>query len=153
MKNLLFILIFLFLLVQIHGQVLQPNTEQQLENITASNGDIETEDDSYRQQMQQFLKNPVNLNDAGASELKELQILSPLQIQNLILYRTLAGKLIDVYELQAIPGWDLQVIQKLRPYISVSLQVEVLTALRSRFKKGEHAVLIRGSQVLEKPKG
>jgi hypothetical protein len=128
-------------------------TEQQLENITENNEDIETEDDSYLQEIQHFLQHPVNLNSASASDLKELRILTPVQIQNFILYRTLMDKLIDVYELQAVPGWDLQTIQKIKPYISISLQVEVFGTLNSRLKKGEHSILIRASQVLEKAKG
>ena len=153
MKKLFFILIFLFLFTTVLAQVLEPVTEQQLENNAANNEDVETEDDSYLQQMQQFLKDPVNLNLADESELKALQLLTPLQIQHLILYRNLVGKLIDVYELQAIPGWDLQTIQKLRPYIRVSLQVDVLGTLKSRLRNGEHHILIRGSQVLERSKG
>ncbi|MEP7254276.1 MAG: helix-hairpin-helix domain-containing protein [Ferruginibacter sp.] len=139
-----------------HAQVVEPTTnttEQQLENITENNEDVETEDDSYLQQLQQFLKNPINLNVVNAVELKELRILTPIQIQNFILYRTLVGKLVDLYELQAVPTWDIQTIQKLRPYISVSLQVDVLNTLNNRLKKGEHSILLRGSQVLEKSKG
>jgi len=153
MKKIFFVLIFLLLFVPVPAQVTEPTTEQQLENNTANNEDVETEDDSYLQQMQQFLKDPVNLNSADESVLRELQILTPLQIQNFISYRSLVGKLIDVYELQAIPGWDLQTIQKLRPYIRVSLQVDALATLNSRLRNGEHSILLRGSQVPERSKG
>ena len=52
-----------------------------------------------------------------------------------------------------MPTWDLQTIQKVRPYISVSLQVDVLNTINNRLKKGEHNILIRASQVPEKSKG
>ena len=156
MRILVFIIILLFIFMHTHAQVIEPTTnttEQQLENITENNEDVETEDDSYLQQLQQFLKNPINLNVVTAAELKELRVLTPIQIQNFILYRTLVGKLLDLYELQAIPTWDLQTIQKIRPYISVSLQVDVLNTINKRLKKGEHSILVRGSQVLERSKG
>ncbi len=156
MRILVFIIILLFIFMHTHAQVIEPTTnttEQQLENITENNEDVETEDDSYLQQLQQFLKNPINLNVVNAAELKELRVLTPIQIQNFILYRTLVGKLLDLYELQAIPTWDLQTIQKIRPYISVSLQVDVLNTINKRLKKGEHSILVRGSQVLERSKG
>ena len=156
MRILVFIIILLFIFMHTHAQVIEPTTnttEQQLENITENNEDVETEDDSYLQQLQQFLKNPINLNAVTAAELKELRVLTPIQIQNFILYRTLVGKLLDLYELQAIPTWDLQTIQKIRPYISVSLQVDVLNTINKRLKKGEHSILVRGSQVLERSKG
>lgn len=139
-----------------YAQVIEPvttNTEQQLENMTANNEDVETEDDSYLQQMMHLLKNPVNLNTANAADLKAIRLLTPLQIEHFILYRKLVGKLVDVYELQAVPTWNLETIQKIRPYISVSSQVDVLSTLNSRLKNGEHSILIRASQVLEKSKG
>lgn len=152
-----FVIFFLFFaFLHAYAQVAEPatsTTEQQLENSTENNDDNETEDDSYLQQMQQFLKNPINLNTAAAADLKELRILNPVQIQNFILYRNLVGKLVDFYELQAVPGWDIGTIQKLRPYLTVSQQVEVMNTIKNRLKKGEHSILIRVSQVLEKSKG
>ncbi len=156
MRIMFFIIMLFFIFMHTHAQVVEPTTnttEQQLENITENNEDVETEDDSYLQQLQQFLKNPINLNMVNAAELKELRVLTPIQIQNFILYRTLVGKLLDLYELQAIPTWDVQTIQKIRPYISVSLQVDVLNTISNRLKKGEHSILLRGSQVLERSKG
>ena len=102
------------------AEPITPNTEQQLENITENNEDLETEDDSYLQQMIQFIKNPIELNEAEVADLNQLRILTPLQVQNFILYRNLVGKLIDLYELQAVPGWDISTIQKIRPYIIIA---------------------------------
>ena len=130
-----------------------PNTEQQLENITENNEDMENEDDSYLQQMIQFIKNPIELNTADIADLNQLRILTPIQVQSFLLYRNLVGRLIDLYELQAVPGWDIATIQKIRPYISVSMQNSVAATLKTRLKKGEHIVLLRLSQVPEKSKG
>ena len=47
---------------QVPEEPVTTNTEQQLENITENNEDLETEDDSYIQQMVQYIKNPINLN-------------------------------------------------------------------------------------------
>ena len=128
-------------------------TEQQLENITENSEDLETEDDSYLQEMVQFQKNPVNLNSADEALLKELLILTPLQIQNLIAYRSVMGKLINIYELQAIPGWNIRMIQRLLPYVSVGSSVNVVADLKQRFTKGDHSILTRVSQTLERSKG
>lgn len=155
--RILYVMILIFLLpVQTNAQVTEPvttNTEQQLENITENNEDLETEDDSYLQQMVQYIKNPINLNNADAGELNQLRILSAIQIQNFILYRSLVGKLVDVYELQAVPGWDISTIQKIRPYINVSLQVSVVNTFNERIRNGDHSVLVRVSQVPERSKG
>jgi hypothetical protein len=150
-------LMFVFLgTLQTAAQVTETTTtitEQQLENITENNEDLETEDDSYLQQMIQYIKNPVNLNTADAAELNLLRVLTPIQVQNFILYRNLVGKLADLYELQAVPGWDIRTIQKIRPYISVSLQVSIANTFGNRMRGGDHSILIRASQVPERSKG
>ncbi|MEP7238018.1 MAG: helix-hairpin-helix domain-containing protein [Ferruginibacter sp.] len=154
--RILLLLFMIFISEYLYAQVTEPitpNTEQQLENITENNEDLETEDDSYLQQMVQFIKDPVNLNIADAAALNQLRILTPIQIQNFILYRNLVGKLVDIYELQAVPGWDIATIQKIRPYINVSLDILLASTLKSRLRNGDHSILIRASQVLERSKG
>ena len=127
-------------------------TEQQLENLTDAD-QSETEDDSYLQQMEQFRKNPVNLNTADENELRELKVLSGLQIANLISYRKLLGKLVNIYELQAIPSWDVQTIRKILPFVTIAEQVRMVEVFRTRFRGGDNTFLLRLSQVLEQSKG
>ncbi len=45
-----------------------PVDEQDLENLTQNNEDAQTEDDAYLQDMQHFIKEPLNLNTAGESD-------------------------------------------------------------------------------------
>ncbi len=130
-----------------------PNTEQQIENITENNDDAETEDDSYLQQMQVFIKNPVNLNTATETELKELKILTPQQIENFFNYRNLIGNLINIYELQAVPGLGIDVIQKIRPFVTVNSTATLTENIKNRLQNGEHSLLARVTQTLEKAKG
>ncbi|MBC7888847.1 MAG: helix-hairpin-helix domain-containing protein [Ferruginibacter sp.] len=127
--------------------------EQQLEVVTENNEDAETEDDSFLQAMRQFLENPVNLNTADIRTLNELMLLSPVQVQNIISYRMLLGNFISVYELQAVPGIDLQLINRLRPYITVSTPQYVIASIGERLKGGTSTILIRVNQVLGEQKG
>jgi len=127
--------------------------EQQLENLTENSEDVETEDDAFLQQMQYYIGNPINLNNATESDLKVLTVLTALQIHNLISYRNLFGNFINIYELQAIPGWNISMIKKILPYITVTVQPALFTSLGTRLKNGESSFLARGSQVLQKSKG
>ena len=133
----------------------EPTTtaEQQLENITENNEDLETEDDSYLQELSQFLRDPLNLNKADESDLKNLRIITPMQIQYLLNYRGVLGPLISIYELQAVPGWDMATIQKLRPYVTVSNNQTAVEALSERLRGGDNSILVRTIQVLEKSRG
>jgi hypothetical protein len=135
-----------------YAQEIPVTTEQQLENLTDAE-QAETEDDSYLQQLEYFRKNPINLNTADANELKDLRMLTDLQIENLVSYRRLFGKLISVYELQAVPAWDIMTIKKIVPFITVTTNVTLTKQLGSWFNDGEHSLLFRLTQVLEKAKG
>jgi DNA uptake protein ComE-like DNA-binding protein len=126
--------------------------EQQLENLTDVD-QAETEDDSYHQQWERFRRNPLNMNTADENDLRELKILSGLQIANLISYRKLVGKFISIYELQAVPSWDTQIIKKLLPFITVAEPMDLTEVFRTRFKVGEHTLSFRYSEVLEKSAG
>lgn len=136
-------------------QPVQPstNSEQFLENITENSEDAETEDDSYLQEMFHYQKNPININTANENVLKALRVLTPMQIKYLINYRNYLGSLINIYELQAVPGWDIATIQKLKPYITTNANVDVVSSLKTRLKNGDKTLLIRSSQILEKSKG
>jgi hypothetical protein len=134
------------------GQEIPVSTEQQLENQTdADQG--ETEDDTYLQELEHFRRNPLNLNTADADELKQLRIVTDLQIANLISYRNLFGKLISIYELQAVPAWDVNTIRKLLPFVTAATPVSLAEEAGKRFSDGDHSLLLRVSQVLEKADG
>lgn len=128
-------------------------TEQQLENITENNEDLETEDDSYLQQLNDWQRHPLNINMMDEGLLKEFRMLSPMQIQNFLSYRSLLGNLINIYELQAVPGWDLATIQKIRPYIIASQRANLLEDIGERLQGGDHTILLRVTQTLEKSRG
>ena len=127
--------------------------EQQLENITENSEDVETEDDSYLQQLNQLQRNPLNINTIDETALRELRMLSPMQIHNFFSYRAVMGNFINIYELQAIPGWDLATIQKIRPYLSVSASTGLMADIGTRLRQGDHSLLVRVSQTLERSKG
>lgn len=110
MKRLLFILCIVFNAQLSISQEIPITTEQQLENLTDAN-EGETEDDSYLQELENFRRHPLNINTADADEFKQLRILTDLQIVNFVTYRNLFGKLISLYELQAVPSWDIGTIK------------------------------------------
>lgn len=155
MRN-FFIIGFLFFTVHysqlLSAQEIPVSSEQQLENQTdADQG--ETEDDNWLQDLEHFRKNPLNVNTADPEELKQLRILTDLQIASLITYRNLFGKLVHIYELQAVPSWDIVTIKKLLPFITVASSVSLAEEFGKRFLEGEHSLLLRVSQVLEKSRG
>lgn len=147
-----------FLLIAVHqtrysvAQEIPATTEQQLENLTDATEE-ETEDDTYLQDLEKFKKSPLNLNTADANELAQLRVLNDLQIANLIAYRNLFGKLLSIYELQAVPSWDINTIRKIVPFVTTKAPAALQDEAGKRFRDGDHSLLVRVSQVLEKSKG
>ena len=70
---------FIGSLVTCCAQDIPPTVEQQLENLTDLE-QTETEDDSYLQQLELYRRYPININTAEPGELRELRILTDLQI-------------------------------------------------------------------------
>lgn len=156
MKLILFLSCFICSL-HVIGQVKEtpPNSdlEQQLENITQNNDDIETEDDSYLLELSQYRKDPLNLNTAGVDQLNALRFLDALQVQNLLSYRSYFGNFINIYELQAVPAWDVETIRKILPYVTVAAPVSLRTSIGQRLKGGDHYMQVKTTQILEKSRG
>jgi hypothetical protein len=129
-----------------------PPVTQQLENLASRNEEELQEDDSYLQELEYYKKHPVNLNGATAEDLQGIALFYGYPGNQFIRYRHIAGKFIDVYELQAIPGWDLNTINKITPFIFIGPAMTAKENFLSRFH-GEQSLLLRVSEVLEKAKG
>jgi hypothetical protein len=153
LKKIAVILLFLYYpFLECNAQDITPVTEEKLENLTDAD-QAEIEDDSYLQELAQFRKNPVNLNTADENELKELRIITDLQIENLLSYRKLFGKLLSIYELQSVPTWDIFTIKKLLPFVTVATPISLSENIAARLKGGDNSFMLRYSQILERSVG
>ena len=64
-------------------------------------------------------ENPLDLNQITKEELLSLSLLSVSQINNFLRYVKIHGRLISIYELQAIPEFDVATIRKILPMVAV----------------------------------
>lgn len=126
--------------------------QDRMEEMALINEEETTEDESYLQDLDYFGRHPINLNTADRGTLERLNILNPLQMDNFISYRNLLGKFYSIYEIQAIPGWDIITIRRLLPFVRVS-SPELLPSFIHRFRGGEHLLLARHTRVIEKSEG
>jgi hypothetical protein len=145
-------ILFLIFSIACYSQDVSPTTQQQLEDLAEANVE-ELNDDNLLQQLDYFRKHPVNLNTASVEELQSLGWITDLQISNLVRYRKLFGNLIDIYELQAVPTWDLVTIKRILPYVTVIHAVPAKENFRSRLHYGDQSLLFRATRVLERSKG
>ncbi len=100
-----------------------PRTDYNLEKLADEIFPIQDLDLNYEElyeNLAQLLTNPIDLNLASAEELRSLFVLREAQIEEFIRYRQEQGRLFSIYELQAIPGFDLDIIYQLIPFTIVS---------------------------------
>jgi hypothetical protein len=106
------------------------------------------------EELEFFLKRPLDLNQATLSDLEIFPFLNDIQRQTFIDYRAIAGGLVSIYELQAIPGFDMTTIARILPYV----QVKPASGLRDFSLKNlktdsKNMLMLRSSRTLEKSKG
>ena len=101
-----------------------------------------TENDYDSQQLNFFAKHPLDINGAG---LEQLPLIDHYLINNLTTYRKLLGDIIDLHELQAVPGFSIDIIKSILPYVSIKTDKLSERNIRERITKGEHSILVRPS--------
>lgn len=122
--------------------------QQQVEREMERTGEI-ADDDSHWQELEFLRKHPLNLNTVGAEELRNLRLLTELQLNSFLQYRQLLGPFISIYELQSVPGWDLNTIRRILPFIIlVDGEGSYQNLFNKKWKDGSHTLLTRWERVI-----
>lgn len=147
-------IIFLFLAsMQLHAQE-PPRPEIDIAQFIQNLFPVPTEDSDYSdlyEALFQLYANPLNLNTATADELEATFILSEVQLKSFFQYREKLGPLLSLYELQAIPYFDLPTIYRLLPFVTV--QPKAPRFRESLKNPTQHFLMLRSGRLLEKQKG
>lgn len=128
--------------------------EEQLETMVEDNEEDEMMDDSWWQYLDYLSKNKLNLNAVTEEELTGLKMLSAIQIDQFFLYKRVLGNFISLYELQSIPAWDIPLIRKILPYVTIGYSASVpKESFGKMLKNGNSNITLRYGRVIEKAKG
>lgn len=102
-----------------------------------------------------FFEKPINLNKKDIDEdLRQLVLLSDFQIANLKQHIAINGSLMTIYELQAVPGFDLQTIRSIMPFVAVNSNFDSPhTSTKDLFSNATNELFLRYSRVVEDQKG
>lgn len=104
--------------------------------------------------LEEYRHHPLNLNEAGEEELRMMHLLSDRQILELLRYRRETGPLISLYELQAIPSFDLATIRRLLPFVRLRRALDDFqVSIPQMLKTGKNEVFVRWSRIAERQKG
>lgn len=127
--------------------------EQQLENSQRAGDETSPDNDSQLQQLLMVQQHPLDINTLTVDELRSLAIPDALQQEAFFGYRELLGPFTSKYELQAIPGWDAALLRRIWPYLSLREGGPERKAWKAALLKGDHFLLIRAGQILERSRG
>lgn len=110
--------------------------------------------DGVAENLEIYLKHPINLNKTNAAELNDLGILNDLQLQEILTHIDLYGSYMSLYELQTVPSLDQATIKQILPFIKInSSENDEHLSIKQLLTKGDYMLLGRYQQVLEKQKG
>ena len=97
-----------------------------------------------------FYSNPINLNNTTREELASLFILSPSQLSAFFKHIDNTGKLLSIYELQAIEGFDNATINSLLPFVTlIENQNDNLPLFKKIINEENKYLILRHFNVLE----
>lgn len=119
--------------------------ETVLEHLSQASEDPLPEEDGSLPDIEALRKHRLNLNQASQKDLLHLPGVSPWQAWQLLQYRKAFGDLLDVAELQAVPGWHPDMIRSLLPLVDIHSERRPLPLVKERLAKGEHMLLFRFS--------
>lgn len=125
MRNfILFILLFVssFSFSQEKNEIIQQRIEFISEQLESEEIDLT----NVVEALNYYFDHPINLNNTDAESLRELNLLSEIQINDVLLHVELFGKFISIYELQGLKYWDLQTIQLVLPFVRVDDKLDQL---------------------------
>ncbi len=129
--------------------------EQRLEDfLQDAEEDSEFDFNTVFEDLETYREHPLDLNKVDETDLRDLQLLSDVQIANLLSYRDELDGFLAIYELQVIPGFDLATIQRILPYVSINRGIDDFQAsLWTMLSEGDDEIYLRWSRVLEQQRG
>ena len=104
--RILLCLLFLFFYSHFFGQERSEVIQQRIEFISEQLQSEDLDLTNFIEQLNFYYDNPININASTGEDLDELNLLSSVQINDLLLHRKAFGKFMTIYELQSLKYWD-----------------------------------------------
>jgi len=82
---------------------------------------------TYIERLYELVENPVKLNSASEDEISKLFFLSDFQVKALADYIHASGRIISVFEIGNIPGFDKETTEMMIPFITLENKVNIKT--------------------------
>jgi len=148
----LFILAFLLLSIHLNAQEISNELLDQIENF------IEEQDENIDlvnlfERLKILNQNKLDLNNIDSDDLRELRLLTEIQINDIVDHKRKYGDLISIEELQSIPSFKLSDIVRLREFVQVNSSDRFQMSIPQMLKESKNVLFVKWSRVLEEKRG
>jgi hypothetical protein len=75
--------------------------------------------ETYTERLNELAENPVRINSSSEDEFSRLFFLSDFQVKALADYAHSSGRVVSVFELATIPGFDKETVEMIIPFITL----------------------------------
>src|SRR5690606_25415341 len=108
----------------------------------------------FADRLYDYQQHPIDLNRTDGSELRELQFVPQLFIDNLLDHRRRSGAFVAIQELQAIDGLDAELLRLLLPYVTVRDKSPLANVgMRELLRTGSHELMVRYGRTVQQRQG
>ncbi|RDV17060.1 hypothetical protein DXT99_00640 [Pontibacter diazotrophicus] len=127
-----------------------------VQELFAEQNDENINYEDFYETLFQYYQRPIDLNHTTSEELASLYLLSRPQIASFFDYLEQNGRLLSIYELQAIPDFDLLTIYQLLPFVRVQdagLQADQRPLWQRIVGEDNNALTLRYERTLQQRRG
>ncbi|MCU0370721.1 MAG: hypothetical protein MUC31_04855 [Bacteroidales bacterium] len=157
MKNIWMVLSLTFIL---HGfataqEHTQPPADYEDYTTVAMDPDQEylVQMEEWQSMVEEWLENPVCINNEEAEWLMEYKIISLYQLNKLKEYWLIYGNLLSVFELSFIDGWDHQTVSNVIPLVTAEISKPARSFKKLSFRSFKHNLVLKTAVSSYKSKG
>jgi hypothetical protein len=148
----LIIALFFYSVEKISGQ--NPVIEEIVEELATNSESEDVDLQSLFDDLNFYIENPLNLNQANIESLEKLHFLTDFQIENLLDYIYSKGPMKTIFELQLVDGFDMVTIQKLLPFVVVrESDLSKKIKLNDYIKYGNQKLVAETKFIIQKQDG
>ena len=127
---------------------------QNIEILSEQNQDENADYTSLIENLKQYQAHPINLNKTTKDELMDLGLLTEIQINALLKHLKKNGRMLTIYELQGVEGFDIATIKKILPYVKVTDNFNAAHfTFNEAIKSGGTEITTRFQRIIEKQAG
>ena len=125
-----------------------------IENAVEAEDGEEFTFDTQFENLEELLRNPLDLNRSSEADLVRSGLFTALQVQALLEYRRRFGQIYTIYELVSIPGFDRITVFRVLPYVDVDeSKTKQDLSLKQAFRYGRNQMFFRHRRVLQRARG